>query len=369
MKILVDAFPFLLRSAGVKTALYEWTRALAAIEGIHCVQCFPWLQLPPSIDHQRSPLPRLNTFARLLYVHLFNKMPAAVRNVATARADLFHISIHLRQPPTRMPISTTIHDMTCWVVPETHMPANVAANKAFAEHVYPMARGLLAVSEATRKDACRLLRLSEDKVEVVPNGIAPHYFDVSDSEGERVRKALNLPEQFVLCAGTIEPRKNIVRLLNAWDALPPSRKEGWELVLAGPIGWADTQTIHRVKNSNSVRYLGYVPETDFPGLFRAASVLAYPSLYEGFGLPPAQALAMRVPVLTSNISSLPEVCGDGAVYVDPYSESEIRNGLEQLIGNDELRRQLGSAGRRHVQQFTWENAAIKSLRFFERILA
>lgn len=369
MKILIDAFPFLLRSAGVKTALYEWARTLAAMEGGHQVHYFPWLHLPASIDHQRSPLPRANTFARLLYVHLFNKMPLPVRNIATTRADIFHISIQLRRPPTRMPISTTIHDMTCWVVPETHTPANVAANKAFAEHVYPLSRGLLAVSEATRQDVCRLLRLPEEKVEVVPNGIAAHYFDVPDFEGERVRKALKLPEQFILCVGTIEPRKNIVRLLNAWDALPPDRKENWQLVLAGPIGWADEQTIHRVKHGASVRYLGYVPEADFPGLFRAATAFAYPSLYEGFGLPPAQALAMGVPVLTSNISSLPEVCGDGAVYVDPYSETEIRDGLERLMGNEELRRLLGKAGRRHVQQYTWENAAAKSLRFFERILA
>lgn len=369
MKILVDAFPFLLRSAGVKTALYEWVRALRAAEGGHRVQCFPWLPLPEGIDHQRSPLPRASTFARLLYVHLFNKIPGLARNLAIPRVDLFHISIHLRRPPTRTPVSTTIHDMTCWLVPETHTPANVAANKAFAEYVYPRCRGLLAVSEATRRDACRLLRLPEEKVEVVPNGIAAHYFDVPAAEGERVREAFQLPERFVLYVGTIEPRKNIVRLLNTWEALPASRKEGWQLVLAGPIGWADEQTIHRVKNSPAVRYLGYVPEADLPGLFRAASVFAYPSLYEGFGLPPAQALAMGVPVLTSNTSSLPEVCGEGAVYADPQSETEIRDGLELLMGSEGIRRNLGIAGRRHVQQFTWENAAAKSLRFFEKILA
>lgn len=369
MKILVDVFPFLLRSAGVKTALYEWTRALRALPGAHQVNCFPWLDLPESIDHERSPLPRANTFARLLYVHLYNKMPAVARNMGVSRADLFHISIQLRQPPTRMPISTTIHDMTCWLVPETHTPANVAANKAFAERVYPQCRGLLAVSEATRQDACRLLRIPESKVAVTPNGIADHYFDVPAAEGERVRHALQLPRRFALYVGTIEPRKNITRLLNAWDALPASRKEDWGLVLAGPIGWADEQTVHRVKNSAGIRYLGYVPEADLPGLIRAASVFVYPSLYEGFGLPPAQALAMGTPVLTSNNSSLPEVCGDGAVYIDPYSEGEMTDALALLIGQSDMRAQLGEAGRKHVAQFTWQNAAVKSLRFFERILA
>jgi glycosyltransferase involved in cell wall biosynthesis len=368
VKLLVDCFPFLLRSAGVKTALYEWVRALRAAEGNHQVACFPWLPLPDTIHHQQSVLPRAGTFSRMAFVHGYNKTPGWLRNALTPRADLFHISMHLWHAPTRLPITTTIHDMTCWTVPETHTPQNVKANREFAERVYPRARGLLAVSDASKADACRILNLPEDRVETIHNGIAHRFFDVPRAEGERVREALKLPDQYVLYVGTIEPRKNLARLLNAWESLPADLQVAWKLVIAGPIGWAEASTVQRLRHSPMVQYLGYVDERDLPGLFRAASLLAYPSLYEGFGLPPAQALASGVPVLTSNTSSLPEVCGEGALYVDPLSELEIATGLRFLLEDAEVRQRLGEAGRQHVAQFTWENAAAKSLRFFERIL-
>jgi len=368
MNIAIDTFPFLLRSAGVKTALYEWVRALRLENSPHTISCFPYLDLPPSLDHESSPLPRLNTWLRLAYVHGYNKVSLPVRNLISPKADLFHISIHIYRPPTRVPVSTTIHDMTVWLVPETHTPGNVRANKEFAERVYPNARGLIAVSEATKRDACRLLRLREDAVEVVPNGIAPAYFDVPLAEGDRVRASLNLPKNFALYLGTIEPRKNVPRMLDAWLAMSETERADWELILAGPVGWEQQQTIERIRQSaSSIRYLGYVPEADLPGLFRAAGFFVYPSLYEGFGLPPAQALAAGVPVLTSGVSSLPEVCGAGALYVDPLSEAELRTAFARLICDAALRQQLATEGRLHVENFTWKNAAAKTLRYFERI--
>lgn len=368
MKIAIDTFPFLLRSAGVKTALYEWVKALRQQGSGHRISCFPYLDLPESLDHERSPLPRLNTWLRLAYVHGFNKVPSFARDVLAPRADLFHISIHLHRPPMRVPISTTIHDMTVWLVPETHTPGNVRANKEFAERVYPRARGLIAVSTATRDDACRLLGLDERKVEVIPNGIAPAYFDVPDAEAERVRAAYKLPRNFALYLGTIEPRKNVPRMLDAWLGLADTDRQDWQLILAGPVGWEQQATVERIRQGgDSLRYLGYVAERDLPGLFRAAGFFVYPSLYEGFGLPPAQALAAGVPVLTSQVSSLPEVCGPGAVYVDPRSEAELTGAFSRLIDGAGLRRELAESGRRHVAAFTWANAAKQSLRFFERI--
>lgn len=368
MKIAIDTFPFLLRSAGVKTALHEWVKALKAEGPAHQITCFPFLDLPETLDHERSPLPRLNTWLRLAYMHGFNKAPEFARNLLAPRADLFHVSIHLHQPPANSPISTTIHDMTVWLTPETHSAANVRANKEFAERVYGRARGLIAVSQATKDDACRLLGLDEQKIEVIPNGIAPAYFDVPQAEAGRVRAVYKLPARFALYLGAIEPRKNLNRMLDAWAALGGEEREDCHLILAGPVGWEQQSTIERIRTgSGSTRYLGYVPEADLPGLFRAAEFFVYPSLYEGFGLPPAQALAAGIPVLTSRVSSLPEVCGPGAVYVDPRSEADLRQAFARLIGDASLRAELARAGRAHVSQFTWQNAARKSLRFFERI--
>jgi glycosyltransferase involved in cell wall biosynthesis len=166
----------------------------------------------------------------------------------------------------------------------------------------------------------------------------------------------------VLALGAIEPRKNIPMLIDAFESLPASLREEFELALAGPMGWADEATRARVR---SVRYLGYIPEVDLAPLTAAATVFAYPSLYEGFGFPLAQAMAAGVPAVTSNVSSLPEIAGGAALLVDPRSESELRGALEKLLLSAGLRSELADKGRARASEFTWEGCAEASLRFFE----
>jgi alpha-1,3-rhamnosyl/mannosyltransferase len=161
--------------------------------------------------------------------------------------------------------------------------------------------------------------------------------------------------------GTIEPRKNIDTLIAAFAALPSSIRDGYDLVIAGPMGWAAPETRARLQ---SVRYLGYIPEADLPLLTAAATVFAYPSLYEGFGFPVAQAMAAAVPVITSDISSLPEVAGDGALLVDPRSQSDLQAALEDLLTSPASRADLAARGRKRVEQFRWSECAKRSLDFF-----
>ncbi len=171
---------------------------------------------------------------------------------------------------------------------------------------------------------------------------------------------------FVFALGTIEPRKNIPMLLAAFEALPPSLREHFELVLAGPMGWADRATAARVRSAASARYLGYIPERDLAPLTAAAAIFAYPSLYEGFGFPLAQAMAAGVPSVTSNISSMPEIAGDAALLIDPRSVTELRDALERLMLSPGLRTELAAKGRLQARRFSWETAAAQSLAFFER---
>ena len=139
-----------------------------------------------------------------------------------------------------------------------------------------------------------------------------------------------LQRPFVLFVGTIEPRKNVDLLLDAWESLPVALRTQYELVVAGPVGWAAETTVARLR---AVRYLGYVPEPDLAPLTAAAEAFVYPSLYEGFGFPVAQAMAAGVAVITSNVSSLPEVAGNAALLVDPRSQSELRAALVRLLGS------------------------------------
>jgi alpha-1,3-rhamnosyl/mannosyltransferase len=257
--------------------------------------------------------------------------------------------------------------MTPVLFPETHSEENVRSFYVHCERVLKRAHALTAISEHSRQDAIRLLRLDPQRIVTIPCLIPPPYFDVAEAQRQSARAALGLMKPYVLFVSTIEPRKNVGRLLDAWLQLPPDYRDAFELVIAGSAGWRSGELAARLRSGiSSVRWLGYVAEEHLPGLTAAAELLAYPSLYEGFGLPPAQALAAGVPVLTSNTSSLPEVVGPGGVMVDPLSVAEIAAGLRCLLDDAALRRRLGALGHQHVsERFTPEPIGAASLRFFE----
>jgi glycosyltransferase involved in cell wall biosynthesis len=170
---------------------------------------------------------------------------------------------------------------------------------------------------------------------------------------------------YLLYVGTIEPRKNLLTLLDAWKQVTPALREKFELVVAGPVGWSAQETVARIRAEAT--YLGYVPEEDLPGLVAGATAFVYPSLYEGFGFPVVQAMAAGVPVVTSNVSCLPEVAGDAAVLVDPRSASEFAAAVTRLLESAKLRSELGRRGRERARRYRWEACAEESLQFFHRI--
>ncbi|MGC8795103.1 MAG: glycosyltransferase family 4 protein, partial [Bryobacteraceae bacterium] len=204
--------------------------------------------------------------------------------------------------------------------------------------------------------------------EVVWPGVAEAFFRARPEQAGPLRERYNLRRPYALFVGTIEPRKNVTRLLEAWQGLPAELRQRYELVIAGPEGWNEAEAVRRLRSGlPGVRYLGYVPEADLPALTAGATAFVYPSLYEGFGLPLAQAMAAGVPVLTSAVSSLPEIAGDAALLADPMSVAEIRAGLERLLESESLRSRLAAAARQRAEAFRWERAAQQSWQFFERI--
>ncbi|HYP07977.1 MAG TPA: glycosyltransferase family 1 protein, partial [Bryobacteraceae bacterium] len=239
--------------------------------------------------------------------------------------------------------------------------ANVRAETRHYERVFKRADGLIAISKSAKDDAVRLLRLDPARIDVIYPGIPDRYFDPAPN-------AHGITKPFVLFVGTVEPRKNIDTLLDAWLQLPASTREAHELVFVGPIGWAGEVTVQRLRSGiQGVRVLGYVPEADLPSLTAAATVFAYASLYEGFGFPLAQAMAAGVPVITSNVSSMPEVAGDAGLLVDPRSTSELAAALQRLLTSPSQREAMGTRGRKLAQQFTWKNSAERSAEFFTRV--
>jgi glycosyltransferase involved in cell wall biosynthesis len=364
---MIDGTSLLLSGAGVKTLTYHWIENLYRTAGRHRVSVFPYIRTWQELDHERSHLGWISTEGRLAFVRLSNRIRLNIFNIPARGQDLFHSSQHLRTPPTRARLTATVYDATCWLFPQTHTPENVAATKLYAERVLKKADGIIAVSEATRADAIRVLGLPEDKIRCIYPSVPDTYFNVDPANITSKRYGLETP--YFLYAGAVEPRKNLGGLLDAFAGLPKSVREQYELVIAGPAMWDSQQMVQRLKNQTGVRYLGYVPEADLPALTAGAYAFVFPSLYEGFGLPLAQAVAAGVPAITSGTSSLPEVAGEGALFVDPRSVEDMRTAMQRLALSPDLRARLAIHARTHAERFRWQRNAEQSWLFFEQILA
>lgn len=356
MRISIDATSVLLRSAGIKSYAYHWIRHLRSLAGADSITAFPFLGDLGVLNHERSVLSLWATYPRLAVLYFVNIPGNPAINWITAGADVFHASNQVRNPPAKVRLTATIHDLTCWLMPELHTPANVRADRSFAEKVFRRAHGLIAVSENTRQDAIRLLGINPDRIRTIYSGVDARFFDAKPARRDK---------PYVLFVGTIEPRKNLDTLLNAWRVLKRELRQEYELVVAGPVGWSAETIAARLQSEAC--YLGYVPEADLPGLTAGATAFVYPSLYEGFGFPVAQAMAAGVPVVTSSTSCLPEVTGEGAVYADPKSPAEIAAALDCVLTSESMRNKLAQAGRSRASRYSWETCARQSLDFFHQL--
>jgi len=232
---------------------------------------------------------------------------------------------------------------------------------------------LIAVSQNTKDDIIDLLGVSPEKVSVIYSGIDNSCRPISDPAVlDNVRLKYGLPEKFILYLGNIEPRKNLIGLIRAYNNLRLLHPElaGVKLVLAGATGWKIKDIFRELYASDyqaDIKFLGYIDKEDKPALYSLCSVFAYPSFYEGFGFPPLEAMACGAPVVTSNISSLPEIVGKAALTVDPYNTNSITEALSQVLLNKDLADKLRQEGFRQAKKFSWENTARQYLDLFQKI--
>jgi alpha-1,3-rhamnosyl/mannosyltransferase len=367
MFITIDAVPLLLRSSGVKNYLYHWTRHLMDEATDMDIRLFPLLGKPSVLDHEGSTMDAANTLLRLSAVRALNRLRGAGSGLFLRGTSVFHAAA-LMYPPRGLKLTATIHDLTCWIVPEAHEQRNIDADYRAAERIWKRSDGLIAISESTRDDAVRFLGVPEHKIRVIYHGVAEAYSRAGSVEAERAKKKLGLQRPYVLFVGTIEPRKNLDVLLDAFGTLPASIAQEFDLVLAGARGWANARTLARLEgHSPNVRYLGYVAEDDLPGLFAGATAFVFPSLYEGFGFPVAQALAAGVPVITSHGSSLGEITAGAARLIDPRSTTELRDAITDLLTSPGTRSRLSQLGRIQGARFSWKECARQSIDFFHGV--
>ncbi|MDY7076448.1 MAG: glycosyltransferase family 1 protein [Chloroflexota bacterium] len=291
------------------------------------------------------------------------RLPIPVETV-TGPLDIFY-SPDFVLPPTRRSTRTllTVHDLSFLHYPDAFVPSL----RRYLERVVPrsIARAdrVLADSEATRADLIAHLGTPLDKVHVLYSGVDARFRPGPEpGESERLQARYGVGDQpYVLSVGTLQPRKNYVRLIRAFASLVSET----QLVIAGGRGWLYQDIFAEAeKHGDRVRILGFVDEADLPALYRNAALCAFPSLYEGFGLPVLEAMACGVPVVSSSVSSLPEVAGDAALLVDPLDTAGLAEAMARVLADADLRHRMVTRGYAQATQFTWERAARQLLDTF-----
>ncbi len=282
--------------------------------------------------------------------------------------DLLFVPSHVI-PPVHPAAVVTIHDLGYLVEPGSHEPVHRKQLEWTTRWNCRAATGIVAVSHSTRTDLIERLGVSPEKIRIIHHGVSPAYRPVPFEESERVRHAYGLPDRFVLAVGTIHPRKNLVRLIQAFEHIAATDRD-IALVLSGNPGWRADEVLDRARRSpfaDRIHHIGYVLDRDLPALYSAAAATAFISLYEGFGLPALESMACGTPVVAANRSALPEACGDAAVLVDPFDSQAIADGVHRILNDDRLRQALIDSGRQRAKSFTWENCAYETLAFLRAI--
>jgi glycosyltransferase involved in cell wall biosynthesis len=281
------------------------------------------------------------------------------------RPDVFHAPHYVLPPAVPCRSVVTIHDCIHLMFPQ-YLPNRAAYVYARASMWMAARRSdlILTVSEASKRDILRFFNVPPEKIVVVYNAIDERFRATpSEEDVARVRERYQLDHGFVLYVGNIKPHKNLVRLIEAFDAL---RKGGFEhlklLIIGDEISKlpALRRAVHEHKLHKHVRFLGYLPDETLAVLYRLAAVFVFPSLYEGFGLPPLEAMASGTPVVTSNVSSLPEVAGGAAVLVDPYDVRSIVDGITRVLTDPVLAAELRARGIERAREFSWERSVART---------
>jgi len=372
MKVAIDATTLLLPSAGVKNYIHYWLAALrgaAARQPNTRIATYPpYMTAPDVIDHQKSFRNATSARFQLGVVQFCNIRRNPSLGLLVSGADVFHASQHVASRPRKTKTTATVFDMSCWITPAVHTPENIEATRRYAEKILKRCDGLIAISAHARQDVVEILGIPGERIRVIYPGIADAFFEVTPDQVAACRNKFDLPLRYLLFVGCIEPRKNVPNMIRAYQQLPDSLRREVPLVIAGPRGWASKSSFDALTAAGaSVRYLGYVAETILPGLVSGAAALIYPSYYEGFGLPAAQAMAAGVPVIASDRSCLPEVVGDAGLLIDPDAVEEMGHAMQRVLNDAELARTLAARGRKRGATFRWSRCAEESLDFFRDV--
>ncbi len=375
MKVVLNGLHITYPISGVGRYTIELGRALESLLGDGKIFWFGKEYLGKALHHSafEDGMPK----HRILYIlkRLLRKTPGKRtgihlwRNyqfrsyVKNIKPSLYHETNYALFDFEEGPTLLTLYDLSFVRHPEWHPKDRVRYFEQYCLKQLSRVDAILTISEYSKKEIIELLRIDPQKIFITYPGVGPNFNPV----GERMK---DLPYPYILFVGSLEPRKNLDTLLQAYRSLPENIKKDFPLIITGAWGWSNRKkkvTQFCLKDGSSL-FTDYVPQAYLPNLYRGAKLFVYPSLYEGFGLPVLEAMASGVPVISSNISALPEVVGDAGILVNPYLVEELTEAIYSVLINESLQREMKRKGLERAKIFSWERCAKETIKVYEKVL-
>ena len=374
MRVGLDGYPLAEPRTGVGHYTLELARALARIAPS---DQFELVSPAPFSFNALAEINQAN-LSNLRAVHLKTSrirghwwavgLPLYAKN---ARFDLFH-GTNFEVPFWNRRTVVTIHDLSALLHREKHRDSLARRARLRLPLVAKLARKIITPTESVKREVCEHLRVKANKVIAIPSAARQSFRPVPSEQTVATRKRLAIEDDFLLFVGTLEPRKNLLTLLKAFEQIVRQTSLRPQLVIAGGEGWLMDETFWFIKHSgigDRLRFTGYLGDDELRALYSACRIFIYPSLYEGFGLPPLEAMACGAPVIAGRVPALQEVLGNAARLVDPLNVEALAGSIGELIENDEERRRLAENGPKHAAKFSWEETARRILKVYRDVVS
>jgi len=369
MRIAIDAHSVGARLGGNETYATNLIEALAAIDQINHYTLY--VTRPEARDRFADRWPNFVVHRTLPHTPLVRIPLTLSRELRRHPVEVLHVQ-YTAPPLAPCPIVTTIHDLAFEHLPETFNRRSWMQLRLTVRSTARRAAQIITVSEYSRQDIIKTYGIRPDVINVTPEA-APSYLKRVSSEIElqKVRDTYGIERDYILSLCSIQPRKNLVRLIEAYSLLRQSHRGGKlpQLVLAGKRGWLDKETMRAAQSgeiASDIRFTGYIADEDLSALYSAATCFVYPSYFEGFGLPVLEAMSCGTPVIAGDRTSIPEVAGTAALLFDPFDVNSLVEALKRILGSGELRTELSSRGMQRASDFSWEKTARLTLAAYEK---
>lgn len=367
-KLVIDTVSLLSSLTGIGRYTYEIAKSLKTNDMFELYFFYGYHSQILSTPLDSREIKKIKSF--IIKIPLLKKIVRKVLNISSV---LFSPTYDLYWQPSFIPMSgikakktiTSVHDFSFISHKDFHPKERIEYfENNFFQNIY-RSDIIITGSHYSKTEILQRLKFSEDKVKVIYHGIDHSIFKIYD----RFDLPFTLPKKFIFSVGSIEPRKNLIGLLKAYNNLSEKIQSEYKLVLAGFKGWENKEIMELIaKNRENIHYLGFIDDIELAKVYNLASLFVFPSFYEGFGLPPLEAMACGTPVVSSNLTSMPEVCQDAAIYCDPYDTADIKQKIELVLGDEALQNELIDKGIKRASEFSWQKSAQNHLDVFSEVL-